>query len=252
MIYAIPSYKRAEKQETLDFLLRMGVPKESIYIFVQTEDDHQSYLNRYSGVCNVIYRPAGGVATARNNILDFVVNKDDVLMMDDDVSNIAFGAKGQKFVEVKPGEQFQKVVEHMFAVNRQLHGYMFGMYPVWNEFFMSNDISTRVTVNTVLGFPKGFPLRFRDDYRAKEDIELCGRILSSGGRVVRFNNIAYKAKHRTNDGGACETWASDANAKVAEELELMYPDVFSVKTNNPNEVRVVMRDVKMRGVKWIA
>ena len=250
MIYGIPSYKRAEKQETLDFLLRMGVNPEQIYIIVQTNDDYKEYKNRYGSVCNVVYEPADGVSAARNNVLNLLIDKDDLLMMDDDVSSFAVGSKGKKFVEIQAA-QFESVVKRMFDINAQLHGRMFGMYPVWNEFFMSNDISTKVTVNTVLGFPKGFPLRFNEKYKAKEDIELCGRILSSGGRVVRFNNIAYKAKHRTNPGGAYDAWHSDINKRLSSELELIYPDVFSVKSNNPNEVRLVKRDEKKGGVRWI-
>ena len=248
--YCIPSYKRAEKQETLAFLRSMGVPAEDIFIFVQTEDDHISYENRYGSLCNIVFVPAEGVAEARNNILEFFGDRENILMMDDDVSSFAVGSKGKKFVEIQAA-QFESVVKRMFDINAQLHGRMFGMYPVWNEFFMSNDISTKVTVNTVLGFPKGFSLRFNEKYKAKEDIELCGRILSSGGRVVRFNNIAYKAKHRTNPGGAYDAWHSDINKRLSSELELIYPDVFSVKSNNPNEVRLVKRDEKKGGVRWI-
>lgn len=251
MIFAIPSYKRANKQDTLSFLHRMEVPSEDIYIFVQTEDDYESYKNRYSSLCNIIYRPADGIAKARNNILEYFENKESILMLDDDVSCFATGSKNEKFREIQPGKQFNSLVKGMFSITTQLHGYMFGMYPVYNEFFMNNDISTKVTVNTVLGFPKGFPLRFDNRLKAKEDIELCGRILSSGGRVIRFNNLAFKAKHRTNEGGACDAWHSDVNEKVSAELAMMYPEVFSVRANNPAEVRVVMRDEKKRGVKWI-
>lgn len=249
--FCIPSYKRADKQDTLAFLHRMGVPAEDIYIFVQTEDDHVSYENRYGSLCNIVFVPADGIAKARNNILEFFGNRENILMLDDDVSCFSVGSKDAKFREIPAGKTFMSIVRGMFSVASQLHGYMFGMYPVYNEFFMNNDISTKVTVNTVLGFPKGFPLRFDNSYKAKEDIELCGRILSSGGRVIRFNNLAFKAKHRTNAGGANESWQSDANEKVARQLALIYPDVFDVRKNNPAEVRVVMRDEKKRGVRWL-
>ena len=251
MIYGIPSYKRSDKQETLEFLLRMGVPEDIIYIFVQTEEDYELYTNNYANKCHVIYRTADSVSKARNNILNYFEGKDNLMMLDDDVSCFAVGSKGVKFREIKAGKQFFDTVDRMFSITAQLHGQMFGLYPVYNEFFMGNDISTKVTVNTVLGFPKGFQFRFNENYRAKEDIELCGRILSSGGRVIRFNNLAFKAKHRTNPGGAYDAWHSNINEKLSSELALIYPDVFAIKKNNTSEVRMVMKDEKKRGVAWI-
>lgn len=250
MKYAIPSYKRAAKQETLEFLVRMGVPNDDIYIFVQTDDDYSLYSERYSKLCHVIHRVADCVPKARNNILDFFGGKADIVMMDDDISCLSYGCKGTKFCNVESGRQFEETMETMFAVSASLGGSMFGLYPVYNEFFMSNDISTRVTVNTILGFPQGFALRFRNDFRAKEDIELCGRILNKGGKVVRFNNVAFKAKHRTNPGGAYDAWHSNINQILSRELQRMYPKVFKIKSNNPNEVRMLLKDEKQEGIVW--
>lgn len=250
MKYAIPSYKRAGKQETLEFLVRMGVSREDIYIFVQTDEDYALYSGRYADKCNLILRAADGVAKARNNILDFFDGKTDLVMMDDDVSCFSFGYKDTRFCDVESGRQFEETIETMFAITASLNGSMFGLYPVYNEFFMSNDISTKVTVNTVLGFPAGFHLRFRNDFRAKEDIELCGRILSKGGKVVRFNNVAFKAKHRTNPGGAYDAWHSNINQILSRELQRMYPKVFKIKSNNPNEVRMLLKDEKQEGIVW--
>lgn len=250
MIYAIPSYKRAEKQETLEFLRRMEVDPAQIYIFVQTKEDYVLYSERYSEECTIIFNVADSVSVARNNILNYFNGKDNLMMFDDDVSVFSVGSKNRKFIDVQSGDEFRNVVEKMFSTTYALHGYMFGLYPVYNEFFMSDDISTKVTVNTVLGFPKGFSLRFNDSWRAKEDIELCGRILSSGGRVIRFNNIAFKAKHRTNPGGAYDAWHSGINELLSRDLEMIYPDVFKVKSNNPNEVRVILKDEKKRGISW--
>ena len=42
-IYAIPSYKRANKQITVNYLSNAGISKERIAVFVQTEEDEQEY-----------------------------------------------------------------------------------------------------------------------------------------------------------------------------------------------------------------
>ena len=229
----------------------MGVSPDDIYIFVQTDEDFSLYSERYAQNCHVIKRDADCVPVARNNILNYFNGKTRILMMDDDVSRFSYGHKQMKFVDVKPGRQFEETVETMFAMTDALGGSLFGMYPVYNEFFMSNDISTRVTVNTVIGFPEGFQMRFRNDFRAKEDIELCGRILNSGRRIVRFNNISFKAKHRTNPGGAYDAWHSDINNVLSRQLEHMYPNIFKVRKDNPQEVRVLLKDEKQEGVEWV-
>ena len=247
MIYAIPSYKRAERQETLEYLLGEGVSHEQIYIFVQTADDYRQYTERYKDLCHILLREADSVTKARNNILNHFDGRDNVLMLDDDVSGFYVGAKGETLRKM---ERFEAAAEKMFDITAALRGQLFGLYPVYNDFFMSNDISTKVTVNTVLGIPKGIKYRFDEEFIAKEDIELCGRLLHYGKSVIRFNNVTFKAKHRTNAGGAHDTWASGVNKDYSKRLEVMYPDIFKVKRTNTQEVRLCIKDEKKRGISW--
>lgn len=248
MVFAIPSYRRPDKQETAVYLKFMGIPKEKIFIFVNS-DECEAYKQNYTAICNVIDRGnIGSIPEARNFILDYFKD-DEIVMMDDDISVISVGSKEKKFKEI-PSGRLEEVFTKMFTVTGQLKGFMFGLYPVYNEYFMNNDISTKVTVNTILGFRKKFPLRFDNNYIAKEDIELCGRILNVGGNVIRFNNVAYKAKHRTNEGGVHEIWQSDANVKFSKDLALNYPRIFAVQKKKPSEVRIVIRDIKKKGISW--
>lgn len=246
----IPSYRRSGKQETLEYMHKLGFPLDRVYIFVQTKEDYGVYSTLYGNICNVVYAEAQSIPVARNNILNYFGGEENLLMMDDDVSSIAIGSKNSKFRSITNTEQFESVVSEMFETTSSMGGFLFGLYPVYNEFFMSDDISTRVTVNTIIGFPKGFPYRFNESYIAKEDIELCGRIIYGGGKVIRFNNVAFKAKHRTNAGGAYETWKSDANIKLSKELCMRFPGIFALQKNKPQEVRVVIKDVKRRGKEW--
>ena len=239
-VVAIPSYHRSTEQITLEYMLKLGMDKDKVYIFVQTEDDYEKYSSIYSQKCNVVYKPASSISKARNNILNYFDGKENVLMMDDDVSAISV-IVDNKLQDITGVE----AVERMFNYVKEKGGYMFGLYPVYNEFFMSKNTSTRVTVNTIIGFPKKFPLRFDETFTAKEDIELCGRILNQGGIVYRFNNFAFKAKHRTNKGGANDTWKTDANEKAVLRLCLMYPTIFARHSTKNNEVRVIAKDRKV-------
>lgn len=240
---AIPSYQRSEKQPTLDYLEKIGAPKERVFVFVQTVSDFKAY-QKHSNRANIVLAPAAGIAEARNNIVERFRDTNNVLMMDDDISTLS-RLTADKLVPITTGEEFTDTVNRMFGVAKKYGAYLFGIYPVHNSFFMSRNISTAVTVNTVLGFVKGHSLKFDESYRAKEDIELCGRIINSGGKVLRYNFLAPNAKHRTNAGGCHDTWASAENRIAVDRLCETYPDIFARHCNKPDEVRVIYKDTKI-------
>lgn len=237
---AIPSYQRAGKQGTLEYLAALGVPKDRIYIFVQTEDDRDAY-QQHAGQANIVYAAADGIAKARNNILRHFGGAKNVLMMDDDISAIGILRRGQ-LADIQSREELAENINRCFKVAQKHRAQVFGLYPVYNAFFMSRTISTAVTVNTVVGFCAGFDMRMNETYKAKEDIELCARILNSGGSVFRYNFLAVKAKHRTNAGGCCDTWKSDENRKAAQRLCRTYPAILAPHARKPDEVRVIAKD----------
>ena len=243
-IAAIPSYKRPNEQLTLKYLKQLGLQKNEIYIFVQTESDLKAYTEKYNADATIVFKEAHTVAQARNNILSFFDGRQNVLMFDDDVKRLAI-LKNNKLAEITDGETFRHLCSTCFETVRG-KGQIFGVYPCYNAYFMENSISTKVTVNTVLGFVEGYKLRMNDRTQTKEDIELCGKILAGGGNVFRFNHVCVDAKHRTNDGGCKEVWESPENRKAVANLCFMYPDIFAPKKNNPNEVRLVCKDKKIR------
>lgn len=240
-VVAIPSYQRAGKQSTAEYMHKIGLPKDSVYIFVQTEQDYEAY-KKHEEIANVVYASADSVPKARNNILrHFDCN---ILMMDDDVRRISIMRK--KLEPINSREQFANIFNKCFAHTAKNGSGVFGIYPVYNEFFMSPTISTKVTVNTVVGFTKGFKLMFDERYTAKEDIELCARILHNGGRVCRHNYLAVDAKHRTNSGGCYEAWHSDENKKAVKRLCMSYPEILAPQSKNEKEVRVIIKDKKIQ------
>lgn len=245
-VVAIPSYQRSEKQQTLEYLEKLGFPKERIYIFTQTASDFTAYNSRYASHANVVLVPAPGIAQARNNIINRFRYNSNVLMMDDDIATLSRLSRDNKLVSISSGDQFVAAMHNMFSFALRENAPLFGIYPVHNNFFMSNNISTAVTVNTVLGFVKNHELSFNESYRAKEDIELCGKIINNGGKVLRFNFIAPNARHRTNAGGCHNTWVSSENRLAVNRLCETYPTIFAPNNKNPDEVRVICKDVKIQ------
>jgi len=239
-IVAIPSYQRAEKQATVDYLSGLGIPKERIYIFVQTAKDRTEY-GKYSDRANVVLAAADGIAKARNNILRHFAGAKNILMMDDDISRVSRMRKG-KLVGIDTREEFAETFNRCFGMTQRRGGPLFGIYPVHNAFFMSQSISTAVTVNTVIGFLRGERLEFDESYKAKEDLELCARVLDGGRPVMRYNFLAMNAKHRTNAGGCHDAWHSDENRIAVERLCAAYPEIFAPHAKKADEVRVILKD----------
>ncbi len=242
-IIAIPSYQRAETQGTLKYLSDMGVEKDRVFIFVQTEQDYEKY-QRYVDKCGVIYAKADGIAKARNNILRHFKGVHDIFMLDDDVNYIG-QLKGDTIKPISDKETFDRTIGKCFEQARRAAAPLWGVYPVNNAFFMQRSISTKVTVNTAVGFPKGQILTFNETFSAKEDIELCARVLNNGKPILRYNFLSVNAKHRTNAGGCFEAWHSTAHTKTVARLCRMYPDILAPNSRKANEVRMVLKDKKI-------
>ena len=74
VVIGIPSAGRAGELLTLDYLERIGVPRERIILSVQSKADLEDYTA--AGVCErvraLIYGPARNAAGNRNNLLNAV------------------------------------------------------------------------------------------------------------------------------------------------------------------------------------
>lgn len=243
-IFAIPSYNRHEKQETLQYLKQCQIPKERIYIFTQTEEDYGKY-QIYQNDATIIFQEANGIAKARNNVLNYFQNKRDVLMLDDDIKQLEVLSNGK----LERIENIDAEIARCFEFAKKRPSRFFGLYPVPNAFFMDRSISFKCTVNTVLGFAEGFDCRFDETYKAKEDIALCGKLVRERGGLLRFNYLTARAKHRTNKGGCQETWKTDENEKASIRLAREYPELFVVNKANPSEVKFILKDKAKMKIK---
>lgn len=243
-IYAIPSYNRVTRQATVNYLHSIGVPRDRIVVYVQTEGDFKAYTDMIGDISVVKYAPAKRGVEARNNILRGEAASD-IVMLDDDVRAIGMftGAEVRKIEDV---DQMDGVFEKCFATCRKADASFFGVYPVYNDFYMERTISTKAPVNTVFGFPSGITLRYNEEYDTKEDAELCARVLRRGGRILRFNFLAVDADHRKTKDGYIDDWHQEENMRCVRRLALEYPDVYKPQTRKPWEVRCLIKDKKIK------
>lgn len=230
--FAIPTYKRVEKQLTLEMLKNFGYAKEDIVMSTQTEEDYKAYNEKYGNDCTVIYREGHSVTDNRNTLLDYFEKGQWLIMLDDDIKAF-FKLNGNGFIKIETREELDKMFNDFFEYTEKNNGKMWGVYPIKNAFFMKQSISKRNIINSCLGIIND--LRFDEDYKAKEDIELCCRYLKKGYNVIRFNFITYDVKHKQK-GGCSDTWKTDENIKVSNKLVLKYPKLLRLNKKREGEV----------------
>ena len=207
---------------------------------MQDYTDYQKHTNR----CNVIYAPAQGIAKARNNILNVLSKQHNVLMLDDDIRAIG-KLKGKCIKTIGSAQEMDALFSKCFEMCAKTGISIFGVYPVYNAFFMEKSVSTLSPINTLFGFTKGFELRFDEDYDTKEDAELCAKILSYGKRILRFNFLTVDADHRKTKNGYIDDWHQEENVRCVKKLVSNYPKIYKPQKDKPWEVRSLIKDDKI-------
>lgn len=244
IVYAIPSYNRAYKQTTVNYLHGIGVGKERIFVFVQTDSDERAYEESIGDKAKIIKRRANKCAEARNNVLNTLSAAHRILMLDDDVKAIGV-LKGETIQRLETASEMDDLFSKCFKTSEKAGVGVFGVYPVYNAFFMETTISTRSPINTVFGFAKGFKGRYDESYDTKEDAELCARILAAGKKILRFNFLAVDADHRKTKKGYIDDWHQEENIRCVRRLVFEYPAIYKAQTNKPWEVRTLIKDQKI-------
>lgn len=230
--FAIPTYNRVEKQVSLEMLKDYGYSKEEIIMSTQTPEDYEKYSEKYGKDCTIIYREGDSVTKNRNTLIDYFDKGDWIIMLDDDVSGF-YKLNGKKEEKIETKEELDKMFTDFFEYTEKNNGKIWGVYPVKNAFFMKKSINKKDIVNTCLGIIKDY--RFDEDFKAKEDIELCCRYIKNGYNIIRFNFVTYNARHKQK-GGCHDTWKTNENEKVAKRLVLKYPRLLRLNTKREGEV----------------
>lgn len=254
--FAIPSYKRAGKVKTLHMLECYGVPRDQIYIFVQTQDDKDKYEDAFGDRANVVYREANNCAGNRNNALNYLREHGYkyVLLMDDDVSNLMrmvpsdsgktrFKCKTIKLTGGSDSEkQFSDLLEEHVRIidNGVVVVSAYGDNPLnlSNRKYLKRKLG--LIRGTYMLFGENSPL-FNEQMPCCDDNELSARIIANGGdsiideTVVVSTQSMQETTSNSDLGGCAEYYTSDENsiASVQEEFILKpFRGIIRGKINN--------------------
>lgn len=225
MRFYIPSYKRPNGCITVDYLLSCGVGKDDIFISTQTEADFAAYSQQYGNRCSVIYRRANSCAGNRNSCILHAreTGCDRFILMDDDVISImSFLPKRDTPINRSNFAQFIAGVDRVLDSGATL----VGLYPISNNMFALSQ--PKITRSLVVGAFLAFSLNrylFDEEFKIKEDFELCLRLMQNGLPVVRLNWFYPKVKlHGT--GGCEQDYKNGCSQEFGNKLLTMYPDLL--------------------------
>ena len=243
---AIPSYKRADalKKKTLETLKKGKVPASNIYIFVANKDEQKIYEEAIpQNLYHKIVVGIKGIANQRIFIRNYFKEGEHVVSMDDDVESV-LKLVGEKF---KPVTNLNTFFTKSFKDLKKHNLYLWGVYPVRNEFFMKNakePISTELKF--IIGVIHGYIVRHDKSLNpspkaeGKEDYEQAIRYFKKDGGVLRYNNITMKTKFLAKGGLGEEKERFEINRKAAEYLQKTYPDLVTIfhRKNGMTEIRL--------------
>lgn len=234
MKYGIPSYRRADAQPTALLLSSFGIPREDIIISTQTDEDFLAYGDKWGQIATIIYRRGSCVSDNRNTILEAILPGEEVVMLDDDISEFRH-LSSDGHLKKTSGPDFIQHCQFAFRLAAKYNAGIWGLYPVENAFFMSKKTSIdQLLIGTTMGIVVKDGFRFDNQIRVKEDYEYCCHLISKGFHTIRFNYMVAHAKHRTNTGGCHDDWGG--NEQAAKKLLWMYPDIIRENPRRAGEI----------------
>lgn len=241
-VVAIPTYNRQDVvfSKTLSTLLKGGVSKSRIYLFVANKEQERLYEEAVPKTAyNKIIVGKKGITNQRKFIARYFASKEGqyVVSMDDDVEEFQIlrstrRATTQKKRKVADDKLVKMNNVHRFFMDayktlKKEHLYIWGVYPVRNAFFMYPKYTT--DLRFIIGVTYGFIARNDRSLEpsiqseTKEDYEQTILYYKKDGGVVRFNNIVPKTKF--NAPGGLGTDRYERNKNAAEYLVRTYPEL---------------------------
>ena len=230
-VVAIPTYKRYNEitTKTLPTLKRGKVDKKRIYVFVASKIEEKLYREKMDpDTYHKIVVGKKGLVPQRRYISQYFPVGKNIVSMDDDVQNM---------IQLKRDDSLKKIsnLDTLFKrffktlIDKDL--YLWGVYPVKNNMFMSHKTTT--DLRFIIGVVHGYINRHSKDLYpsmksvSKEDIEQSILFYLKDGGVVRFNDITFTTKFNAPGGLGVDRFQMNKNAQ--EYLVKTYPGIAKAK-----------------------
>lgn len=240
MKIAIISYDRADRQDTLSMLRRIGAPREDITIFLNSKDDYIGYKKYMPEVANVVCVEKPNVSGNCNTVLNSLSDGEFCLLLDDDVKKIVRWEQSKKASYGAVREiTYKELVHDMNGMEKVMQKYgmlFFGVAPLGNPLIMSNFFKSggelsynKIFQGGLLGIRKGH-LHFDENVAVLSDYDFFFNCLSHGVPTLR-NNLyhAVKRKNEKTKGGTYDLISMGYKEKTLFMLKSKYPNLLTLK-----------------------
>lgn len=241
-VVAIPSYNRENiiTTKTLQTLKDGGIPPRKIYIFVANKQQYNLYNNLVpKNLYNELIIGKKGIIEQRKFISSWFPEGQYIVSIDDDVDEIQILNKKGKLVKL---EDINNLFISSYKLLKKEGLYIWGIYPVRNDFFMKPTITTdlRFIIGILFGYINRHDKRLNPSshIKSKEDYEQTILYYKMDGGVLRYNFIATKT--RFNAEGGLGKDRQKMNADAANYLKQKYPDIITIfhRKNGMTEVKL--------------
>lgn len=246
VVYAIPSYQRADiiKQKTLKVLLSYNIPKTHIYIFCANKREKLAYQyaindNEYHYVTGVL-----GIHNQRNFISSFFAEGQRIVYLDDDISHIT-EKKNDAKGKLPDLDCLKTFVSSAFDELELSNGYIWGIFPVDNSFYMKHEIT--YDLRYIIGCFYGVINRHSPDllitHSEKEDVLRTIQYYMKDGIIIRYGWIGVRTTFYAKGGMSFQTDRLAEGKKYSQQLADEYPGLGSVfvRKNGRHEFRLNFR-----------
>jgi len=242
-VVAIPSYNRENiiTIKTLKTLQEGGVSPKKIYIFVANKQQYKLYDEVVpKNLYNKLIIGKKGITKQRKFISQWFPVGQYIVSIDDDVDEIQMlNKKGDKLIKL---EDINNFFISSYKLLKKEGLYIWGIYPVRNEFFMKPTITTdlRFIIGVLYGYINRHDKNIypSEQIKSKEDYEQSILYYKMDGGVLRYNFITTKTKFNAEGGLGRDR--QEMNTDAANYLKQKYPDIITIfhRKNGMTEVKL--------------
>lgn len=234
MKIAIPTYNRPELR--VYDLAKQIVGEDNVFVFFHNEEDRKKYPQNIKNA--IITNTERGVARARNSILNFFKEGEEIVMMDDDITEI-YKLDGNK-LKLLTSEEIRKEFEKAFYICRRNNTFLWGIYPVKNSYFMKNSISNK---GLIIGWIMGIiinDLRFDERFMTKEDYDYGLQNIKKYKKVIRLNYLTCNSKFKSK-GGLDYVYGTEKEEEACRLLLEKWKGYVYPDKRRKNEVKLCLK-----------
>lgn len=194
MKICIPTYNRPELK-TYPLACSI-VGEENVFVFFHNAEDREKYAPNIRNA--VITNKDRGNAQARNSILEYFPEGEEIVMMDDDITEISKMVFNRLYR--LNAESIRAQFEICFELCRQNKVYLWGVYPVNDAFYMKTKISNKcLMIGWIMGIVIN-KLRFDETLYSKVDYDYGLQNILMYKKIARFDYLTCNAKINTKGG----------------------------------------------------